>query len=152
MSGAVYPAKSWPVHDQLAESARCHVLIIIQHFKRMFGDTLPPPRTCSAATKCIEGRGGLRDIFITRQAIFAGRRCLRGAPTKRSLGLTIKKSVFSNPFPVRKYHGAADHTLALQESLALYAAFIATTGGSRQSLRAKGFYGVVLQQPLLPPM
>ena len=75
---------------------RCHTQGIINAFKQKF-PSLQGPQFASANTKVIEGDGGLRDVLITKNAIFAGCKPPRGAPTSKELGITLPCSVFGNP-------------------------------------------------------
>ena len=74
----------------------CHTGPIIEEFKTKF-PVLEPPRFVSVCTKVVEGKGGLRDVLITRDAVFMG--CLppRAAPTARELGVSLPASIFGNP-------------------------------------------------------
>ena len=75
---------------------RCHLGPIIDTFKSKFTD-LAPPLFVSLSTKCVEGKGGLRDVLITRDAVFCGCKPPRGAPTSRELGVSLPASIFGNP-------------------------------------------------------
>ena len=74
----------------------CHTSAIIEAFKKEY-PVLEPPKFVSASTKCVEGKGGLRDILISRDAVFAGCKPPRGAPTSRELGVSLPASIFGNP-------------------------------------------------------
>jgi hypothetical protein len=80
---------------------KCHTVALISEFKQTFPD-LEPPTFVSMATKLVEGKGGLRDVLIAKDAVFCGCSVPRGAPTKRDLGLYLPESVFGNPAKSRK--------------------------------------------------
>ena len=74
----------------------CHTGPIVREFESKFPD-LEAPRFVSMHTKVVEGDGGLRDVLITRDAVFAGCKPPRGAPTSRDLGVSLPASIFGNP-------------------------------------------------------
>ena len=74
----------------------CHTGKIVDEFKAKFPD-LEAPLFVSGNTKCVEGKGGLRDVLVTRDAIFCGCKPPRGAPTSRELGVSLPASIFGNP-------------------------------------------------------
>ena len=73
---------------------RCHTTAIVDEFKRLFPD-LEPPAPVSSATKCIEGKGGLQDVYVDRDAVHCGRGPPRGAATG-SIGLYLPYGLFAN--------------------------------------------------------
>lgn len=74
----------------------CHTLPIIMKFKKEFPD-LEAPNFVSLATTTVEGKGGLRDVLIEKDAVFCGCKPPRGAPTSRDLGVSLPASIFGNP-------------------------------------------------------
>ena len=75
---------------------RCHTCAIVAEFRTKFPDK-EAPQWLSMATKTVEGRGGLRDVLVTKQAVFCGCRPPRAAPTMRELGVRFKATRFGNP-------------------------------------------------------
>ena len=53
------------------EAGKGNVAAIIAKFKTRF-PSLEPPRFVSACTKAIEGDGGLREVLIAKDAVWAG--------------------------------------------------------------------------------
>ena len=79
------------------ELGNCHTLAIINAFKRKFPDRCPPT-FISLSTKVVEGKGGLRDVLLEKNAIYAGvGGGARGAPIARELGVSLPRSKFGNP-------------------------------------------------------
>lgn len=78
------------------EAGNCHTVRIIDEFRRKFPD-LVAPKFVSVCTKTVEGNGGLRDVLVTRDAVFAGCKPPRAAPTVRALGVSLPASIFGNP-------------------------------------------------------
>ena len=74
----------------------CHTGPIIEEFKTKFPD-LEAPKFVSVCTKVVEGKGGLRDVLITKDAVFMGCKPPRAAPTARELGVSLPASIFGNP-------------------------------------------------------
>ena len=81
---------------------KCHTCKIVTEFKDKFPD-LPPPTFVSAATTTIEGKGGLREVLIQKDAVWCATRTARGAPTSRELNIRIPFSKFGNPDKLRKW-------------------------------------------------
>ena len=79
----------------------CHTLPIIMQFKKEFPD-LEAPNFVSLATTTVEGKGGLRDVLIEKDAVFCGCKPPRGAPTSRDLGVSLQASIFGNPEEMAK--------------------------------------------------
>lgn len=79
------------------ELGNCHTLPIINEFKRKFPDRCPPT-FISLSTTVVEGKGGLRDVLLEKDTIYAGvGGGARGAPTVRELGVSLPRSIFGNP-------------------------------------------------------
>ena len=79
----------------------CHTVPLIMKFKELYPD-LEAPSFVSLATTTVEGKGGLRDVLIERNAIFCGCKPPRGAPTSRELGVSLPASIFGNPEVMQK--------------------------------------------------
>ena len=54
-------------------------------------------RLCSLATDIVEGKGGLRDVLVAKDAVFGGVLPKRGSPHARELGICLEESIFGNP-------------------------------------------------------
>ena len=74
----------------------CHTGPIIEEFKTKF-PVLEAPKFVSVCTTVVEGKGGLRDVLITKDAVFMGCKPPRAAPTARELGVSLPASIFGNP-------------------------------------------------------
>lgn len=102
------PPGSWSMEDLKKLAGRwvacpdcklnesCHIGPIISKFKTEFPN-LEPPVFVSMCTKVIDGNGGLRDILVSKDAVFAGCKPPHGAPTVRDLGVSLPASIFGNP-------------------------------------------------------
>ena len=77
-------------------SGNCHTSKIIDEFRAKWS-ALEAPKFVSMCTKTVEGNGGLRDVLVARDAVFAGCKRPRGAPTSRELGVSLPASIFGNP-------------------------------------------------------
>lgn len=75
---------------------KCHTGPIIKEFQTKFPE-LEAPKFVSVCTKTVEGKGGLRDVLVTKDAIFAGCKPPRAAPTAKELGVSLPASIFGNP-------------------------------------------------------
>ena len=78
------------------ELGRCHTCAIVGEFRAKFPEK-KAPKWLSMATKTVEGRGGLRDVLVAKQAVFCGCKPPRGSPTMRELGVRFKPTRFGNP-------------------------------------------------------
>lgn len=78
------------------EAGKCHVTLITARFKTDF-PSLEPPKFLSACTKVVEGDSGLRDVLMTKDAVWAGCKPPTGAPTVRDLGVSLPASIFGDP-------------------------------------------------------
>ena len=76
-------------------NGKCHLLPLIMSFKKVY-PVLAPPNFVSLATTTVEGKGGLRDVLIEKDAIFCGCKPPRGAPTSRELGVSLPASIFGD--------------------------------------------------------
>ena len=78
------------------EAGKGNVAAIIAKFKTRF-PSLEAPRFVSACTKAIEGDGGLREVLIAKDAVWAGCKPPMGVPTARELGVSLPASIFGDP-------------------------------------------------------
>ena len=87
------------------DAGHCHTAGIVRAFRTAFPE-LPPPRFLSGATKVVEGRGGIRDVYVAHDAVFCGCYPPRGSPHLRALGFSLPATVLGNPAKVRKSRSA----------------------------------------------
>ena len=89
------------------QQGRCHTSKLVAEFIAKNPD-LPPPKFVSAATTTIEGKGGLREVLIEKDAVWCATRTARGAPTARELHIRLPFSKFGNPEKLRKWAAAKE--------------------------------------------
>jgi len=82
------------VDDQA--QGNCHLARLQQAFRAAFPER-ECFRMCSLATDAVEGKGGLRDVLVAKDAVFAGVLPKRGSPHARELGICLEESIFGNP-------------------------------------------------------
>ncbi len=87
------------------ELGNCHTLPIINTFKLKFPDRCPPT-FISLNTTTVEGKGGLRDVLIEKNAIYAGCNPARGSPHASALGVKLPRSIFGNPQKLKDWAAA----------------------------------------------
>ena len=87
------------------ELGNCHTLPIINAFKLKFPDRCPPT-FISLNTTTVEGKGGLRDVLIEKNAIYAGCNPARGSPHASALGVKLPRSIFGNPQKLKDWAAA----------------------------------------------
>ena len=75
---------------------RCHLCGLQDAFRDAFPDR-ECFKMCSLATDVVEGKGGLRDVLVEKDAVFAGVLPKRGSPHGRELGIRLEESLFGNP-------------------------------------------------------
>lgn len=78
------------------ETGNCHLVALFAHFAKTCPG-MEPPKFASLATKTVEGKGGLRDVLLEKDAIFGGCKPARGSPHSSALGVKLKCSIFGNP-------------------------------------------------------
>lgn len=82
-------------------SGHCHTKSIVDAFCKHFPN-LEAPKFVSGGTKTILGKGGLHDVYVTRDAVFCGCYPPRASPHLRELGFKLKMSIFGNKDKMRK--------------------------------------------------
>lgn len=91
-------------------NGNCHVKGIVDAFNFSFCNSMDfeicpvitPPKFVSANTTTVLGRGGLHDVYVNKDSVFAGCYPPRGSPHLRELGFQLPQSVFGNPDKIRK--------------------------------------------------
>ena len=74
----------------------CHLVKLQEAFRNAFPER-ECFKMCSLATDVVEGKGGLRDVLVEKDAVFAGVLPKRGSPHGRELGIRLEESLFGNP-------------------------------------------------------
>ena len=98
--------------DQDFEMGSCHVKPIIESFKAKFPDHCPPTFVSMGTTNV----SILRDVLLTKDAVFAGCSPPRGAPTVRELGVRLPRSIFGNPEKLKVWAEQAEARKAKKRS------------------------------------